>query len=401
MSSVLAVSTKRSAKQFARGQRGGIFTVSIPAPARTASNDAVNWPARSRTRNRKRGGAVVEVHQQVAGLLGGPGSGRVAGRPEDVHVAAADFQGEEHVDPFQGDGAVDVEEVHGQHGRGLRAQEPSPGRVGGSQRCRRYPPPLEDPADRGCADAVAELEQFALDALVAPGRVLAGQPFDQRGDRVVDGWATGTVRVGPLLGHQAAVPPQDRGRGDQAMTAQHRGRRRISAANTARSAQSRRGLGLVLRSTATSWRRTSSSMSLDDDARPSSVSQLRSRIEDQVEQAQRHVRDHACRWSSIAAGHGLRPTSGTPHAAASALVALTVTCMLAAAAVHTRASASSSTPEHRHTPRQQLDSRYWVSIGPSAPSPDDRYLRPAQTVTPRSSGSLRNRSLINNQRMGL
>ena len=27
------------------------------------------------------GGAVVEVHQQVAGLLGGPGSGRMACRP--------------------------------------------------------------------------------------------------------------------------------------------------------------------------------------------------------------------------------------------------------------------------------------------------------------------------------
>jgi site-specific DNA recombinase len=54
------------------------------------------------------------------------------------------------------------------------------------------------------------------------------------------------------------------------------GRRRISAANTARSAQSRRGFGLVLRSTATSWRRTRSSTSLDDDARGSSVSQLNS-----------------------------------------------------------------------------------------------------------------------------
>ena len=48
---------------------------------------------------------------------------------------------------------------------------------------------------------------------------------------------------------------------------QHHGRRRIRAANSARSAQLRRGLGVVLRSTATSWRRTSSSMSLDDDAR--------------------------------------------------------------------------------------------------------------------------------------
>ncbi len=45
-------------------------------------------------------GVVVEVQQQVAGLLRGPGSGRVAGRSEDVHVAAVDFQGEEHIDPF-------------------------------------------------------------------------------------------------------------------------------------------------------------------------------------------------------------------------------------------------------------------------------------------------------------
>ena len=106
----------------------------------------------------ERGGPVVEVHEQVAGLLGGPSSGGVAGRPEDVDVAGADLEGEEHVDPFQGDRAVDVEEVHGQHGRGLGAQEPSPGRVGRSQGRRRYPPQLEDAADRGCADPVAEFE---------------------------------------------------------------------------------------------------------------------------------------------------------------------------------------------------------------------------------------------------
>src|SRR5689334_11952818 len=48
------VNTKRSAKQFARRHRGGILTTSMPASARTASNDAVNCPARSRTRNRSR-----------------------------------------------------------------------------------------------------------------------------------------------------------------------------------------------------------------------------------------------------------------------------------------------------------------------------------------------------------
>src|SRR5919107_1089852 len=70
---------------------------------------------------------VIEVHQQVAGLLSGPCSGRVAGGAEDVDVAVADFQGEEDVDPSEGDGAVDVEEVYGQQGRGLRPQEPAPG----------------------------------------------------------------------------------------------------------------------------------------------------------------------------------------------------------------------------------------------------------------------------------
>jgi hypothetical protein len=49
----------------------------------------------------ERGSAVVEVHQEVAGLLGGPGSGWMAGRAEDVHVATGDFQGEEDVDPFE------------------------------------------------------------------------------------------------------------------------------------------------------------------------------------------------------------------------------------------------------------------------------------------------------------
>src|ERR1700716_2207478 len=120
----------------------------------------------------KFGGAIIEVHQEVTGLLGGPCSGRMAGCAEDVYVAVADVKDEEDVDPFQGDGAVDVEEVHGQHGRGLGAREPSPRRIGGPEWCRRDPPRLEDPANRGCSDAAAELEKLALDALVAPGLVL-------------------------------------------------------------------------------------------------------------------------------------------------------------------------------------------------------------------------------------
>jgi hypothetical protein len=81
--------------------RGGIFTVSIPAPARTLSKSVVNWPARSRTRNRNVAARSARSSRRLRALLGGPGSGRMAGSPEDVHVAAVDFQGEEDVDPLK------------------------------------------------------------------------------------------------------------------------------------------------------------------------------------------------------------------------------------------------------------------------------------------------------------
>ena len=42
VTSVRTVNTKRSAKQLARGQRGGILTTSMPASANTASNDALS-----------------------------------------------------------------------------------------------------------------------------------------------------------------------------------------------------------------------------------------------------------------------------------------------------------------------------------------------------------------------
>ena len=42
VTSVGMVNTRRSAKQFARGHRGGIVTTAMPASAITASNEAVN-----------------------------------------------------------------------------------------------------------------------------------------------------------------------------------------------------------------------------------------------------------------------------------------------------------------------------------------------------------------------
>ena len=56
-----------------------------------------------------------------------------------------------------------LEEVDREHAGGLGAQELPPTGVGVPQRSRWDPVALQDPPDRRGADAVAELEQLALD----------------------------------------------------------------------------------------------------------------------------------------------------------------------------------------------------------------------------------------------
>jgi len=220
---------------------------------------------------------VAEVHQQIADLLGGPWPVRVRGDPEDMNVAVADFDDEEAVQAPEGH-AVHVEEVDGEHRGGLRVQELAPGRVGVPLGCRGYLQSLENPSDGGRADPMTELEKLALNALIPPGGVLGGEPLDQRGDLGTDRRPARPVRIGPLPRAEAAVPPQHTAGCDQPVIRRLPGRSRISAARTARSAQSSRGLGVVRRSTATSCRSTSSSMSLEAGERPSRTSQPQSRM---------------------------------------------------------------------------------------------------------------------------
>jgi hypothetical protein len=86
-----------------------------------------------------------------------------------------------------------------------------------------------------------------------------------------------SVRVGPLLGHQAAVSAQDRGRGGQAVTAQWCG----EAADQHGEQGSVGPVQVRARVGSAEYRdfvaQTRSSTSLDDDAPPSSISQPRSR----------------------------------------------------------------------------------------------------------------------------
>ena len=111
-------------------------------------------------------GAVAEVHEQVAGLLGDPGAGGVGGDPGDVHAAAAVLDHHEDVEAAQEDG-VDVGEVDREDRVGLRGEELSPGRAGPS-RGGVEAGGLEDRPDGGGGDLVAEADQLALDAAVAP-----------------------------------------------------------------------------------------------------------------------------------------------------------------------------------------------------------------------------------------
>jgi hypothetical protein len=95
-----------------------------------------------------------------------------------------------------------------------------------------------------------------------------------------------------------------------------RGSRRTSAAKTARSAQSRRGLGVVRRSTSTSCRRTSNSTSLMADVRPSSTSSPSTCWKIKYNSRSDTAEIMPSRWrSSIVAGQRQVQHCGTPQAA--------------------------------------------------------------------------------------
>lgn len=92
------------------------------------------------------------------------------------------------------------------------------------------------------------------------------------------------------------------------------GSTRTNAAITARLAQSRRGFGLPLRSTATSWRSTSNSTSFNADERPEQHQQPHQPEEDPIQQTQHHdSRARLAHHVSVSTSRALEPTSGTPH----------------------------------------------------------------------------------------
>jgi hypothetical protein len=105
---------------------------------------------------------IVEVHQQVAGLLGHPVARRAGGNPGQVHAAGAVLDEEQHVQAAKEHG-VGVEEVRGQDRLGLGVEERPPGLPGSPGRGIDAGV-LEDLPDGRRRDLAAQASQLAVDA---------------------------------------------------------------------------------------------------------------------------------------------------------------------------------------------------------------------------------------------
>jgi hypothetical protein len=115
--------TKRSAIALARGASAGVLMIRASTAVNVEGGGELGVAVSDEKPEAPTG--VIEVHAEVAGLLGQPGSGGVGGDAEDVHTAGGVFDDEEDVQPAQADG-VHVEQVAGEDRVRLRAQEFGP-----------------------------------------------------------------------------------------------------------------------------------------------------------------------------------------------------------------------------------------------------------------------------------
>src|SRR5439155_25704409 len=120
---------------------------------------------------------LVQLPGQVPCLLSDPGGIGMGGAVGVENAAARDLQEDEHVEsPKQH--RVDGEEVAGQDRSGVGGEKLGPSRTIAA-RCRRHAMTAQDAADGRSRDMVAELEELALDAAIAPAWVVAAQAQNQ------------------------------------------------------------------------------------------------------------------------------------------------------------------------------------------------------------------------------
>jgi hypothetical protein len=95
-----SVPIQRSTIALAVALRTGVRRTRMSAPAKTASKGG-ELAVPIADQEPKLVGAVAEVHQQVAGLLGHPAPGGAGGDPRDVHPAGPVLDHHEDVEVAQ------------------------------------------------------------------------------------------------------------------------------------------------------------------------------------------------------------------------------------------------------------------------------------------------------------
>jgi hypothetical protein len=154
-------------------------------------------------------GAVAEIHEQVAGLLGDPDAGGMGGDPGEVHAATAVLDHDKDVEAAREDG-VDVGEIDREDGVGsvcggtvTRSGQPVVARDRGrrpSGSSRRSKRPRN-----------GRVRPTHPESVGSPSGILSGYPQHQGADRRCGGWsAWASARVGPAAGNELGVPAQER-----------------------------------------------------------------------------------------------------------------------------------------------------------------------------------------------
>jgi len=83
--------------------------IRVPLPEKRSSNAVVNFTIPVADEEPESPGPLAKVHQEVAGLLGGPGSGWMSRDAHDMHGPGLDLHYEQHVHAPQH--GIDMQEV--------------------------------------------------------------------------------------------------------------------------------------------------------------------------------------------------------------------------------------------------------------------------------------------------
>jgi hypothetical protein len=159
---------------------------------------------------------LLKCPGELTGSLRDPGARRVGGAAGEMDATASELDEEQDIEASQRD-RLDGEEVNGEHGVGLLAQEHPP-REAGTLASRTEPGLAEDIADGRRRNGQAESVDLAGDPLIAPAWVLARKPEHELSDLAANRRPPNPTRVRPAASNEPAVPATQRRRGHQERT---------------------------------------------------------------------------------------------------------------------------------------------------------------------------------------